>query len=568
VLRWHVDICRWIQLNNGKNASDVGAFSSTLSPAWLVDTSSGGTAQYATGDIHALAIYGGSLYAAGSITAMDVRNSSDVVAVANPVEHVMRWTGSAWVQPGGGLPAASGSTGDVLVLYPTASGLLAGGQNITGVAHAINLALWDGTSWAARRYTQGVHIRHFDAATTYGITIGGVTVSVAGTTDRGATAEALAAACNASTDPGFEAFYFWPNWTSSTQTNEFADGMVWAHGAIGGTRTIAPSVTGGTGTMSAVRDDGRVSDQETWSTRVSSYDFATTYQITIGTTTISALHSGGVTAVATALAGAGNDSLSADFSGVYLWSVVDTIFARRYDKGALSMTSSVSGGAGTMTAAANDPNYGLDLVAITGLLDVTSLNITPQYTTPSVSISAPPDLSTYTAGDSITFTGSAFDVIDGVMDATLTWTSSLDGTIGSGRTFATTALSVGTHTITAMSGQNGGGLSGSANISITVDAAPPVDNPPVVTITSPANNSSHPAGSINFTGTAIDDIDGDISASISWAYESFPPGSGSGTFGPGASASVTLAAGTWAIQAAATDSASQTGTDLIFITVT
>ena len=195
---------------------------------------------------------------------------------------------------------------------------------------------------------------------------------------------------------------------------------------------------------------------------------------------------------------------------------------------------------------------------------MTALNITPQYTQPSVSISAPPDLSTYTSGDSITFTGYANDAIDGVMSSTLVWTSSLDGTIGSGATFATSALSVGTHTITATSGQNGGGLTGSANISITVNA---VDNPPVVTITAPANNSSHPAGSIAFTGTAIDDIDGDITASITWKYQLFPSGTVV-TFGSGGSASASFTAGTWAIQAAATDSASHTGTNLIFITVT
>ena len=53
-----------------------------------------------------------------------------------------------------------------------------------------------------------------------------------------------------------------------------------------------------------------------------------------------------------------------------------------------------------------------------------------------------------TEGDSVTFTATATDTEDGDLAASLTWTSDLDGAIGSGGTFNTTALTVGTHIIT------------------------------------------------------------------------------------------------------------------------
>jgi hypothetical protein len=68
---------------------------------------------------------------------------------------------------------------------------------------------------------------------------------------------------------------------------------------------------------------------------------------------------------------------------------------------------------------------------------------------PIVAISAPADGSTSVAGDLVTFTGTASDPEDGDLSASLSWTSSLDGSIGSGASFQTSGLSVGDHTITA-----------------------------------------------------------------------------------------------------------------------
>jgi hypothetical protein len=67
---------------------------------------------------------------------------------------------------------------------------------------------------------------------------------------------------------------------------------------------------------------------------------------------------------------------------------------------------------------------------------------------PLVTIDTPSDGSAFNEGDSISFGGSASDPEDGDLTANLSWSSSLDGSIGSGGSFSTT-LSAGTHTITA-----------------------------------------------------------------------------------------------------------------------
>lgn len=93
----------------------------------------------------------------------------------------------------------------------------------------------------------------------------------------------------------------------------------------------------------------------------------------------------------------------------------------------------------------------------------------PTNSAPSVSISAPSNGASYNAGDSVTFSGSANDTEDGNLGGSIAWNSSVDGSIGSGSSFSTSGLSVGSHTITA-SVTDSGGLSDSAQVSITVNS--------------------------------------------------------------------------------------------------
>ena len=91
-------------------------------------------------------------------------------------------------------------------------------------------------------------------------------------------------------------------------------------------------------------------------------------------------------------------------------------------------------------------------------------------TAPTVSISSPGGGSSFASGATITFTGSATDTQDGSLTASMTWTSSLQGAIGTGGSFTRNNLVVGTHTITA-SATDSGSLSSSSTVTITVTAS-------------------------------------------------------------------------------------------------
>ncbi|HFD12920.1 MAG TPA: hypothetical protein ENJ32_10700, partial [Crenotrichaceae bacterium] len=95
-------------------------------------------------------------------------------------------------------------------------------------------------------------------------------------------------------------------------------------------------------------------------------------------------------------------------------------------------------------------------------------NQEPVNSAPTLSIQAPADGLNTTESETITFLGSADDNEDGDLTAKITWTSSLDGLLGSGGAVSTT-LSQGTHLIT-LSVTDNGGLTTSKSIQLTVNA--------------------------------------------------------------------------------------------------
>src|SRR6185369_6073769 len=94
----------------------------------------------------------------------------------------------------------------------------------------------------------------------------------------------------------------------------------------------------------------------------------------------------------------------------------------------------------------------------------------PVNTAPVVTISTPTSGSSFNSGSSISFTGSATDTQDGIRTASLVWTSSIDGQIGTGGSFSKSSLSAGTHTIIATATDTAG-ATGQASISLTVTAS-------------------------------------------------------------------------------------------------
>ncbi|HSF14766.1 MAG TPA: Ig-like domain-containing protein, partial [Vicinamibacteria bacterium] len=85
---------------------------------------------------------------------------------------------------------------------------------------------------------------------------------------------------------------------------------------------------------------------------------------------------------------------------------------------------------------------------------------------PMVDITAPNDGATFNQGATISFTGTASDAEDGNLSASLSWSSDLDGSLGSGGSVSRT-LSVGLHIIRAVVSDSGG-LTSSDQITVTV----------------------------------------------------------------------------------------------------
>gem|GEM_PF-1206202 len=88
---------------------------------------------------------------------------------------------------------------------------------------------------------------------------------------------------------------------------------------------------------------------------------------------------------------------------------------------------------------------------------------------PMVTINDPAGGSTFNQADTITFSGTADDVEDGDLTATLTWESDLDGPLGSGGSFSRSDLSVGVHTIRATVSDTAG-QTGERSTTLTVFA--------------------------------------------------------------------------------------------------
>lgn len=98
----------------------------------------------------------------------------------------------------------------------------------------------------------------------------------------------------------------------------------------------------------------------------------------------------------------------------------------------------------------------------TVLIDVVGSEIT----SPVDQVSGAPH--TVLFGENVTFSGSAFDARDGELTGeAIVWTSSLDGQIGTGRTFTTTALTLGLHSVT-FTASNGAGQQRSHKVLVVV----------------------------------------------------------------------------------------------------
>lgn len=205
-----------------------------------------------------------------------------------------------------------------------------------------------------------------------------------------------------------------------------------------------------------------------------------------------------------------NGSSSTDDNGVasYAWSMPGATITTAL--GATATATYLSSGAKNITLTVTDAQ------GLTNSKTV-QVSVLAQNQAPTATITAPSNGASITQGSSIAFTGTGNDAEDGSLTgASLTWSSNLNGAIGVGPAFSTSALNVGTHTITLTS-KDAQGLTGTATISLTITAAT-ANKAAVATITSPAAGTSAVAGTVlTFAGTGVDPEDGNLSGqSLIW----------------------------------------------------
>jgi hypothetical protein len=94
---------------------------------------------------------------------------------------------------------------------------------------------------------------------------------------------------------------------------------------------------------------------------------------------------------------------------------------------------------------------------------------------PTINLMTPSQGTTFAAETAITFSGSALDAEDGVLTSRISWSSSLDGWLGSGGSVVATPTA-GSHTITATV-TDSHGMSATASVAITVAAPAAVAAP-------------------------------------------------------------------------------------------
>lgn len=103
-----------------------------------------------------------------------------------------------------------------------------------------------------------------------------------------------------------------------------------------------------------------------------------------------------------------------------------------------------------------------------GVLNVqAALGGSAQNTAPTVTITSPASSASFASGASITFSGSSNDTQDGALTASMAWSSSLQGALGTGGSFSRSDLVLGTHVVTASS-TDSGNLTTTSTVTITV----------------------------------------------------------------------------------------------------
>jgi hypothetical protein len=215
--------------------------------------------------------------------------------------------------------------------------------------------------------------------------------------------------------------------------------------------------------------------------------------------------------VAVAFAGSGSDADDGSLTGASL--VWTSDLDGPIGTGVSFNKADLSVGVHTITLTATDSE------GATGTASVQITIVLVPNDPPVPTITAPLTGGSAAPGANVSFEGNATDTEDGsITGAALVWTSSLDGTIGTGESFSTTTLSGGAHTIT-LTATDSQGATGTDAISFTITGG----GTPVVAITAPVNQGSgaphtvFEGTGVTFTGSGSDPEDGPLTGgSLVW----------------------------------------------------
>jgi hypothetical protein len=216
-----------------------------------------------------------------------------------------------------------------------------------------------------------------------------------------------------------------------------------------------------------------------------------------------------------------------------------------------SLTQTLTPGTHTITSVIIDSN---------GFSDEAMLTLTVDYTPPTISITGPTEDSEFDYEEEITLTASASDAQDGTLTGdSISWSSSIQGDLGTGESLTVSNLYPGTHTLTATAIDSDAQETSTNVLGIFIDAGAPE-----VTLLSPNNDDTfYYSETISFSGSATDETDGTLTGS-SLLWES----SLDGSLGTGTSLSLdSLSSGTHIIRLTATDSDGWSRSESISITV-
>jgi hypothetical protein len=153
-------------------------------------------------------------------------------------------------------------------------------------------------------------------------------------------------------------------------------------------------------------------------------------------------------------------------------------------------------GDGNMTIAFS---FSLDNALINAIEVIGSGTGGPVNQLPTVSISSPADGATFNEGVNVDLIAGANDAEDGDLTAAISWSSDLDGNLGTGGTLSVSTLSAGTHTITAEV-QDSESAVAQDQISLTIQAPQPGNILYRETFWNQSGTGNEPLSQVGWTG--------------------------------------------------------------------